>query len=160
MMVVLLPDHGTRYLGKIYNDSWMKDHGYLEKREFATAQDILLNRNGSNELVTIPASTPVGDAIKILSERGISQIPVTENEEFVGSLTDSKLLHKLIEEPELRGEPVSKLMDKPFQFVSSRDTLDVLSSLIDKENKALMVRDQLNQVHIITQSDLLMAMSS
>ena len=160
LMVVLLPDHGTRYLGKIYNDSWMKDHGYLEKREFATAQDILRNRNGSGELVTIAANTPVGDAIKILNERGISQIPVTENEEFVGSLTDSKLLHKLIEEPELRGEPVSKLMDKPFQFVSPRDTLDVLSSLINKENKALLVRDQLDQVHIITQSDLLMAMSS
>lgn len=160
LMVVLLPDHGTRYLGKIYNDSWMKDHGYLEKREFATAQDILRSRNGSSELVTISASTSVGDAIKILSERGISQIPVTKDEEFVGSLTDSKLLHKLIEEPELRSEPVSELMDKPFQFVSSRDTLDVLSSLIDKENKALLVRDQLNQVHIITQSDLLVAMSS
>lgn len=160
LMVVLLPDHGTRYLGKIYNDSWMKDHGYLEKREFATAQDILRNRNGSGELVTIAANTPVGDAIKILNQRGISQIPVTDNDEFVGSLTDSKLLHKLIEEPELRGEPVSKLMDKPFQFVSPRDTLDVLSSLIDKENKALLVRDQLDQVHIITQSDLLVAMSS
>ena len=160
LMVIILPDHGTRYLGKIYNDSWMKDHGYLEKREFATAQDILRNRNGASELVTIAATTPVGDVIKILNERGISQIPVTDGEQFVGSLTDSRLLHKLIEEPELRSQPVSKVMDKPFQFVSPHDTLDVLSSLIDKENKALMVRDQLNQIHIITQSDLLVAMSS
>ena len=53
-MVVLLPDHGTRYLGKVYNDSWMKDHGYLEKREYATAQDILKDRNGSSDLVTVP----------------------------------------------------------------------------------------------------------
>lgn len=160
LMVIILPDHGTRYLGKIYNDSWMKDHGYLEKREFATAQDILRNRNEASELVTIASTTPVGEVIKILNERGISQIPVTDDEQFVGSLTDSKLLHKLIEEPELRSEPVSKVMDKPFQFVSPHDTLDVLSSLIDKENKALLVRDQLNQIHIITQSDLLVAMSS
>ncbi|MGD1893221.1 MAG: CBS domain-containing protein, partial [Cyclobacteriaceae bacterium] len=116
--------------------------------------------NGSSELTTIPSDTSVGEAIKILNQQAISQIPVTEDDEFVGSLTDSKLLHKLIEEPELRSEPVSKLMDKPFQFVSPRDTLDVLSSLIDKDNKALLVRDQLNQVHIITQSDLLVAMSS
>nr|WKN34958.1 cystathionine beta-synthase [Tunicatimonas sp. TK19036] len=160
LMVIILPDHGTRYLGKIYNDSWMKDHGYLEKREFATAQDILRGRNGASDLVTIPSTTTVGETIKIMNERGISQIPVTDDEQFVGSLTDSKLLHKLIEEPELRSQPVSKVMDKPFQFVSPHDTLDVLSSLIDKENKALLVRDQLNQIHIITQSDLLVAMSS
>lgn len=160
LMVIILPDHGTRYLGKIYNDSWMKDHGYLEKREFATAQDILKARNGQNELVTVTSDTTVGEAIKILNNQGISQIPVVEDDAYVGSLTDSKLLHQLIDNPSMKTEPVSKIMDKPFQFISIHDTLDVLSSLIDKNNKALLVRDRLNQVHIITRADLLMAMSS
>ncbi|WPP52077.1 cystathionine beta-synthase [Catalinimonas niigatensis] len=160
LMVIILPDHGTRYLGKIYNDSWMKDHGYLEKREFATAQDILKARNGQNELVTVTSDTTVGEAIKILNNQGISQIPVVEEDAYVGSLTDSKLLHQLIDNPSMKTEPVSKIMDKPFQFISIHDTLDVLSSLIDKNNKALLVRDRLNQVHIITRADLLMAMSS
>ena len=160
MMVILLPDHGTRYLGKIYNDSWMKDHGYLEKREYATAQDILKDRNGSGELVTVSQDTPIVEAIKILNKQGISQIPVTDGDQFVGSLTDSKLLHQLIDNPEMKNEPVSGIMDKPFQFISPRDTLDVLSSMIDKNNKALLVRDRLNKVHIITRHDLLMAMSS
>ncbi len=159
-MVILLPDHGTRYLGKIYNDSWMKDHGYLEKREFATAQDILKDRNGSDDLIAIDKDMKVGEAIRILNEKGISQIPVVEGEAFVGSLTDSKVLHKLIDNPELKTQPVEMIMDKPFQFVSSRDTLDVLSSMIDKNNKALLVRDRLNKVHIITRHDILMAMSS
>ncbi|MDF9796008.1 cystathionine beta-synthase [Catalinimonas alkaloidigena] len=160
LMVIILPDHGTRYLGKIYNDSWMKDHGYLEKREFATAQDILKARNGQDELVTVPSDTTVGEAISILNSKGISQIPVTEGESYVGSLTDSKLLHQLIDDPAIKTQPVSKVMDKPFQFISIHDTLDVLSSLIDKNNKALLVRDRLNQVHIITRADLLMAMSN
>ncbi|MGB3776792.1 MAG: cystathionine beta-synthase [Tunicatimonas sp.] len=159
-MVILLPDHGTRYLGKIYNDSWMKDHGYLEKREYATVQDILKDRNGSSELVTVEQDAPIVEAIKILNKQGISQIPVTDGEHFVGSLTDSKLLHQLIDNPDMKNDPVSGIMDKPFQFISPRDTLDVLSSMIDKNNKALLVRDRLNQVHIITRHDLLMAMSS
>ncbi|MEK6476948.1 cystathionine beta-synthase [Catalinimonas sp. 4WD22] len=160
LMVIILPDHGTRYLGKIYNDSWMKDHGYLEKREFATAQDILKARNGQSDLVTVTSDTTVGEAIGILNSKGISQIPVTDGESYVGSLTDSKLLHQLIDNPAIKTQPVSKVMDKPFQFISIHDTLDVLSSLIDKNNKALLVRDRLNQVHIITRADLLMAMSN
>ena len=160
LMVVILPDHGTRYLGKIYNDSWMKDHGYLEKREFANASDILKNRNREEKLVTVSSSTTVGEAIKMLNEKGISQIPVNDGDQFVGSLTDSKLLHHLIDNPEIRNKPVADVMDKPFQFVSIHDTLDVMSSLLDKENKALLVRDRLNQVHIITRADLLVAMSS
>jgi cystathionine beta-synthase len=159
-MVILLPDHGTRYLGKIYNDSWMKDHGYLEKREYATVQDILKDRNGSSELVTVSQETPIVEAIKILNKQGISQIPVTDGDQFVGSLTDSKLLHQLIDNPDMKNDPVSGIMDRPFQFISPRDTLDVLSSMIDKNNKALLVRDRLDKVHIITRHDLLMAMSS
>ena len=160
VMVILLPDHGTRYLGKIYNDSWMKDHGYLEKREYATAQDILKDRNGSADLITVAQDTSIAEAIKILNQQGISQIPVTDGDQFVGSLTDSKLLHQLIDNPEMKSEPVSTIMDKPFQFISPRDTLDVLSSMIDKNNKALLVRDRIDKVHIITRHDLLMAMSS
>ncbi len=160
LMVIILPDHGTRYLGKIYNDDWMKDHGYLEKREFATAHDIIL-RNGNRELTTVPKDIPVGEAIAILNSQAISQLPVVDKDQnFIGSITDSKVLHQLINDPELKSKPVEAVMEKPFQFVSLRDTLDVLSSLIDKENKAILVRDQFNRVHIITQHDLLMAMSS
>jgi cystathionine beta-synthase len=66
VMVIILPDHGTRYLGKIYNDTWMKDHGFLEKRTFSTAGEIIKARNGQSKLVTIYVSTRVGDAVKLL----------------------------------------------------------------------------------------------
>ena len=158
-MVIILPDHGTRYLGKIYNDNWMKDHGYIESMDFANARDILYNRSVNGSLMTVDAHQSVDEAIRMLHSRSISQLPVTRDEEFVGSLTDSKILRQLIENPELKDQAVSQVMDPPFQFVAMDNTLDVLSSLINKDNKALLVRDDKNQVHIITQHDLLMAMT-
>ncbi len=159
VMVIILPDHGTRYLAKIYNDDWMRDRGFLERRTFATAGDILKHRNGSSPLVTISADASVGEAVRLLAGAGISQIPVVEGDHFVGSLVDSKVLAKLIEQPEIKDATVRDLMDKPFRFVGLDNTLDVLSSLIDRENRALLVRDAANQVHILTQADLLLAAS-
>jgi cystathionine beta-synthase len=159
VMVIILPDHGTRYLGKIYNDSWMKDHGFVETREYATARDIVAARNGHSSLVTVSHNTGVAEVIKMLTKEGISQIPVTDGENFVGSLSDSKVLSRLIENPALKNSPVSELMDKPFTFVGLDNTLDVLSSLITRENPALLVRDEQNKVQIITQSDLLTAIA-
>ena len=159
VMVIILPDHGTRYLGKIYNDNWMKDHGFIESRKFATAKDIIKNRNYQGVLHTIERTLTVGEAILAMNEQGIDQIPVTNAGDFVGSLSDSKVLKKLIENPALKNKQVSEIMDPSFQFVGMDNTLDVLSSLISKENKALLIRDEYQKVHIITQSDLLMAMT-
>lgn len=161
VMVIILPDHGTRYLSKIYNDAWMKDHGFLELRDFATARDIVKyhQKQGRKEVITIDKGTKVIDAIKIMGKEGISQLPITDGEHFIGSLTDSKLLYQMIETPELKEKPVTEVMGKPFKFVALDNTLDVLSSLIDQENKALLVRDDLYRIYIITQADLLVAMS-
>ena len=159
-MVIILPDHGTRYLGKIYNDQWMKDRGFLETRTFATARDIIKNSAGKEKLATVDAGHTVGEAVKILSSIGISQIPVVQGGAIVGSITDSKILEKLIEDPEARHLTVRELMDKPFKFVGLDNSIDVLSSLIDRDNRALLVRDEDNNICIITQSDLLTAMAS
>jgi cystathionine beta-synthase len=159
MMVIILPDHGTRYLGKVYNDNWMKDHGYVESIDYANARDIIEHRAENGNLLTVDAHETVGEAIKTLHSGSISQLPVIQNGDFVGSLSDSKILRQLIENPDLRNKPVSEVMDPPFQFVGMDNTLDVLSSLINKDNKALLVRDDKEKVHIITQHDLLMAMT-
>lgn len=161
IMVVILPDHGTRYLGKIYNDVWMQDHGFLENRQFKTAGDIIASKNGSGALTTLGQNVTVSQAIQVLNRHGISQIPVTDNEgHIVGSLTDSTILNRLIEDSTVKDQPVSEVMDKPFKFVGLNNTVDVLSSLIDRDNKALLVRDEAQNVHIITQADLLAAMTN
>jgi len=160
VMVILLPDHGTRYLAKVYNDQWMKDHGFLETRAFGSARDIINARNGKDSLYTVSKSAKVSEAILVMNRQGIDQIPVTENNQFVGSVSASSLLEKIIQDPQLQAKKVGEVMDKPMQFVAPDSTLDVLSSLLNKENKAVLVRDEREKVHIITQHDVLQAMTS
>jgi cystathionine beta-synthase len=159
-MVIILPDHGTRYLGKLYNDNWMKDHGFIEARDYETAKDIVERRNGSDQLFVVQHSTSVGDAIKMLTKEGIDQIPVVKENNFIGSVSTSRLLEQLIDDPELKSKKVEEIMDSPMPFVAMDNTLDVLSSMITKNNRALLVRDHTHQVHIITHHDILKAMSN
>jgi cystathionine beta-synthase len=159
VMVVLLPDHGTRYLNKVYNDHWMKDHGFLEERSFSTAKDIVQGRNGKDSLFTVSKNSRIGEVIKIMSKEGIDQVPVVDGNEFVGSVGAAGLLEKIIEDPSVKDSPVGNLMDKPMQFVGMDTTLDVLSSMLNRNNKALLIRDRDEKVHIITQHDILKAMT-
>lgn len=159
MMVILLPDHGTRYLAKVYNDQWMKDHGFLETRSFGSARDIIEKRNGKNSLFTVAKGAKVSEAIAVMNRQGIDQIPVTENGQFIGSISSSSLLEKMIQDPKLQSKQVGEIMDKPMLFIAPDSTMDVLSSLLNKDNKAVLVRDAQEQVHIITQHDVLQAIA-
>ena len=160
VMVVLLPDHGTRYLNKVYNDNWMKDHGFLEERTFSSARDIVSHRIEKNALFTVSKNALIGEAIKIMNSQGIDQVPVVDNNEFVGSIASASLLEKIINDPKAKECKVGDLMDRPMQFVAQDTTLDVLSSMLNKNNKALLVRDDSDRVHIITQHDILKAMTN
>jgi len=159
MMVIILHDHGTRYLGNIYNDDWMKEHGFLESRNFTTARSIIELRSHQDELFTIDKNMNVEAAVKIINSKGIDQIPVVDGDKFVGSVSTGKMLMKLIDKPDLKDKTVSELMDEPMQFVAIDETLDVLSSMLNKENKAVLIRDHNHKTHIITQHDLLNAIS-
>jgi cystathionine beta-synthase len=160
LMVILFPDHGTRYLTKVYNDQWMKDHGFMEARAFISAREIITGRNGKDNLLTVLKSSRVSDAIQVMNREGIDQIPVTENGQFVGSVSSSSLLEKIIQDPQLQDKQVGEIMDQPMLFVAPDSTLDVLSSLLNKDNKAVLVRDNNEKVHIITQHDVLRAMTN
>ncbi len=157
VMVIILPDHGTRYLGKVYNDDWMKQHGYLESKHFASARDIISGQ--SRKVISVSVDETVGEAIGKMNREGISQVPVMSGKQVAGSLTDSNVLKLLIEDASVKTKTVEEIMDAPFIFVGLDNTIDVLSSLITKENTALLVHDEKEQVHIITRADLLQAMS-
>lgn len=154
-MVIILPDHGTRYLGKVYNDEWMRNHGFLEDKTFSTARDIIAHRSNYS-LVATAKTDSVREAIGMMNSKSISQIPVMENGEVVGSLTDNKLLARIIENPTLKDAQVKDVMEVSMKFVALDSTLDVLSSMVEKE-KAVLVRDVQNQIHIITKHDILEA---
>lgn len=155
-LVIILPDHGTRYLGKVYNDEWMRNHGFLEDRTYSTARDIIAQRSGAYMLVSSLKTDSVRDAIGLMNKTSVSQIPVLEKGEVVGSLTDNKLLAKIIDNPTLKDASVADVMEDSMHFVALDSTLDVLSSMVEKE-KAVLVRDVQNQIHIITKHDILEA---
>ncbi|EOZ95855.1 Cystathionine beta-synthase [Indibacter alkaliphilus LW1] len=157
-MVIILPDHGTRYLGKIYNDDWMRNHGFLEDKSYGTARDIITSRNGNYELLVSQKNDKVKDAIGLMNGKSVSQIPVMDNGQVVGSITDNKLLSKIIENPALKDAEVAEVMEDSMKFVALDSTLDVLSSMVDKE-KAVLVRDENHRVHIITKHDILEAIT-
>lgn len=158
-MVIILPDHGTRYLAKLYNDNWMKDHGFIEDKEYKSAKDIIDRRNGSSELIVVNHNATVDQAIKMMTKDGIDQIPIVKENEFVGSVSTTKLLEQLIDNPSIKESAISEFMDEPMPFVAMDNTLDVLSSMINKNNRALLVRDHKHKAHIITHHDILNAMS-
>ncbi len=160
LVVCIFHDHGSRYVGKIYNDNWMKDRGFLETRTFDSALDILRKRHQNHGLMTIDASAKVSEAVKILNQAAISQIPVTENGEFVGSLSDSSILNRLLEEPEIKSASIREVMEAPFPIVDSHLTVSQMSSKLGKDTKALLVRDEKGDFQIITRSDLLVAVAS
>lgn len=156
VVVVIFHDHGTRYLGKMFNDDWMRDRGFLEEKS-PKAID-LIERHKHLSLVTIDASEPVQEAFSRMRKFDISQIPVVRGTEIVGSLSDSHLYANLCENPELRHVPVEQLMQKPYPFVPANAKLEDISKQINRENDAVMVRDMLGKVHIITKYDIIEAL--
>jgi cystathionine beta-synthase len=156
VVVVIFHDHGTRYLGKMFNDDWMRDRGFLEEKSPKAIN--LIERHKHLSLVTIDATETVQEAFSRMRKFDISQIPVVRGAEFVGSLSDSHLYANLCENPELRHVPVEQLMQKPFPFVPANAKLEDISKQINRENEAVMVRDMLGKVHIITKYDIIEAL--
>lgn len=155
VVVVIFHDHGTRYLGKMFNDEWMRDRGFLTTTK-PKAID-LIKKHQHQKLITADTTSTVSSVLEKMTKFNISQIPVTKNDDFVGSITDSYLLTKLLEKPELRNQQIEALMQTPFPFVESSLPLEVLSKKITRENPAVLVKDELGATHIITKHDIIEA---
>jgi cystathionine beta-synthase len=156
-VVVLFHDHGSRYVGKMFNDDWMRDRGFLDE-EIMTAGDIIA-KHGDSPLVSLFGEELVSHAIDRMRKYYISQIPVMMDGKFVGSLDDSKVYQSLVEKPELRDTPVSSIMQEPFPIVKADTTIEELSKLINKETTAVLVELADGKHHIVTRHDLIAAIA-
>lgn len=156
VVVLVFHDHGSRYVGKIFNDDWMRDRGFLDKTK-ATVADVI-NQKSAQALVSVAPTTIVKEAINMLSEHGISQIPVLEGTELVGAITDSDLYQALLRDPEVSSAEVKDIMRKPLPEVSHSATIEEISSEISVDTPALMCKDQSEQWHIITRQDIIQNM--
>jgi cystathionine beta-synthase len=157
VVVVLFHDHGSRYVGKIFNDDWMRERGFLEE-EYKTAGE-LVAKHADSPLVTLFAEELVSHAIAKMRKFGISQIPVLKDNAFVGSINDSHVYQLLMEDPSLRDSPISSIMGAPFPVVNYSAHLDDLCKLINKETPAVLVELPKAGHHIVTRYDIISAMS-
>nr|MBA3901769.1 pyridoxal-phosphate dependent enzyme [Bacteroidota bacterium] len=157
VVVVIFHDHGSRYVGKIFNDDWMRDRGFLAK-EAKTAVDLIENHK-NERLVTADANQSVAEAIHKMTRFNISQIPVVNNGSYVGSLSDNHLLGQLTGNPLIRSEKVEEVMQAPFPFVEANMPMEMVSKMIDKNNAAVLVKTEDGNVHIITKHDIINAIA-
>lgn len=157
VVVIILHDHGSRYVAKIYNDEWMRERGFLTN-EPVNAKAII-ERKKIRDLVVVKPTETVADAFNKMKELHITQLPVMEADTMVGSITEHSILKLLVENPEHRTQEIGKVMNKPFPIVELGATGNDISKLISKDNTAVLVRANSGQWHIITEFDLIEAMA-
>ncbi|MEX1055298.1 MAG: pyridoxal-phosphate dependent enzyme [Rhodothermales bacterium] len=161
VVVVLLPDSGFRYLSKTYNDNWMRNHGFLESRPDLTVSQVLTVRRTPGVMFSAAPTDTLGEMIRKMAELGISQMPVMSEGEVVGSLTESVILNRLIENPDARSEQVQVVMGKPFPIVPRSLHLEHLSAYLEQGAGAVLVEpDDGKTYQIITKSDLISALAT
>jgi cystathionine beta-synthase len=154
VVVVIFHDHGSRYLGKMFNDEWMRAKGFLEKTG-TTARDLVAS-GLSGELRAIEGNEPVERAVKLMSENDFSQISITRNRRLVGSLNETHLYAQLVRNADVKTQPVESIMQPAFPFVDISTPVELLSTMITPQNPAVLVRDfKTEKTFIITRSDVI-----
>jgi cystathionine beta-synthase len=154
LVVVIFHDHGSRYLGKMFNDDWMREKGFLEKSGMSARDLVALGLSG--ELCAIECNEPVEHALRVMSEHDFSQISITCEHRLVGSLDEAHLYQALLGDPTVKSRPLETIMQPAFPFVDASTPVDLLSTMITPENPAVLVRDfKSDKTFIITRSDVI-----
>ncbi len=153
VVVVLFHDHGSRYVGKMFNDEWMRERGFLDE-EKTVAIDLIKDRI-ETPLVTVKTEELVWHAIERMRANNISQLPVVDITGIVGSVDESDIFKLYFNNKESANKPIKEIMRSPFPMVAAKTTIDKISKLINRENSAVLVDLGNNKHHIITKYDVI-----
>jgi cystathionine beta-synthase len=155
VVVVIFHDHGTRYLGKMYNDEWMRDRGFIQD-EKKTARDLVAGHL-DKPLVTIGSGELISHAIDKMKKFQISQIPVVKDDAIVGCVDETRLYQKIVENRELIDSKIEDVMGPALPVVDETESIELLAKLIRPEVPAVLVRLSNGKHHIITKYDVIHA---
>ena len=159
-MVVLLPDSGRQYLSKLYSDSWMVQHGMLERREEMRVDEVLAIKGDElPRLISVGAHEKVRQAVDILQRHGISTAPVVRDgssdvAQFVGSIRDRELLDRIFRDPDALQADVAEVMGPPIAMVEWNDPIEQAFAQLE-QGTAVLVAKAGEVVGVLTRSDLL-----
>jgi cystathionine beta-synthase len=166
LMIVILPDGGRSYLSKVYSDPWMRQYGFLERGAELSVGDVLRRKSDADEmppLVSVSTHHRVRDAIPLLHEHGVSQLPVVSAADtgtVVGAIGERGLLARAVENPELLDAEIVDVMEPPFPAVAADDTVREAVALLAGDVQALLVTDDGRAAGIVTRADLLEALAA
>ncbi|MEJ2903036.1 pyridoxal-phosphate dependent enzyme [Pedobacter panaciterrae] len=158
VVVIIFHDHGSRYMGKMYNEDWLRERGFLKDEKLTAAT--IIDKKDKTEIVTIDCEKTILEAINTMHMLNISQIPVTQKEMVVGKLAEGDILKALMENPSLKSAKVQEIMSSGFPFVDLNTSIDRISALINIENSAVLVETEGGKIEIITQYDIINAISA
>lgn len=153
VVVVLFHDSGSRYVGKMFNDDWMRERGFLDE-ELTKAED-LIKDHADKPLVVVRTEELVSHAIERLRKYKISQIPVIDTNGFVGSVDETDLFRSYVEDKDIAEKPIREVMGKPYPVVKANTSIEEVSKLINKDNQAVLVDLGNGRHHIITKHDII-----
>lgn len=156
VVVVLFHDHGSRYVGKMFNDEWMRERGFIED-DVKSAAD-LINSSDDKPIVTVKTEELVSHAIERMKKYKISQIPVEDSTGFVGAIDEADLLRKYIENKDISDLPIKEVMNKPFPIVEKNTSIENISKLFNRDNNAVLVKLENDSYQIITKYDIISAL--
>lgn len=156
VVVVIFHDHGSRYVAKIYNDEWMMERGFLDVQ---TVQD-MINGLGNRKLVSITEDKSVQEALELIKKYDIECIPVMKDGEPIGHISQSGLFKKIMDNVDIKSLQVRDVLQNPLPVIDPTTPLDRLNTYLNKENHAVLIKDEANgQYNIITQFDVINVMS-
>jgi cystathionine beta-synthase len=153
VVVALFHDSGSRYVGKMYNDEWMRERGFLEE-EITKAEDVIKDHI-DKPLIVARTEELVSHAIERMRKYKISQIPVMDINGFVGSLDESGLFQSYISDKNSAERPIREIMGKPYPIVKMGTTIEAVSKLFSRENTAVLIDLGNGKYHIITKYDII-----
>jgi cystathionine beta-synthase len=163
LVVCIFHDHGSRYVGKIYNDQWMIERGFLDVKTF---RDVVISR-GTKKLITVDASQTVLEAVELMKKYDIEQIPVmsartpSENGNGpLGAISESGLFQKIFANAEIKNAKVQEVLEPSFPVVAYDTPVEKLSHLINRENGAVLAKDEAGNYHIVTKYDVIQALGN
>ncbi len=160
LVVTLIPDGGRPYISKVFNDGWMREHGYIADDgdgDGQTVREVLRDRKEPAPLLTVQSHDRIGRALELMREYGISQVPVvsSENERaFVGAVSERGLLMASAEHPGILDEEVTEILEPPLPELAADDPTEDAIRLLGGAGSALIVLDAGNPVGILTAVDL------
>jgi cystathionine beta-synthase len=156
VVVAILHDHGSRYVNKVYNDQWMAERGFFDVKSF---KDVV-NARGKQKLITIEPTQSVADAVELMKKYDIEHIPVINKDgEIIGSVSEGGLFQKVFSNPEIRTEKIEQVMEKSFPMVAFDTPIEKLGTLINKENGAVLAKDESGSLNIVTKYDIIQALA-